>query len=51
MWEAPHLGALVWHKSRRKGPPPTGWEIQTLMLNHWELGGVTDGTFHVQVAL
>jgi hypothetical protein len=51
LWEAPHLKGMVWDRARRMGPPPPRWEVETLCFSHHELGGVTDGTFHIRVAL
>lgn len=44
------LKAMVWYRGRSPRAPPAGWSIQTITLQHSELGGVTNGRHHVRIA-
>ena len=50
IWSNPGVKLVVWDRGPKPfSTPPVGWRVQTLSFRHPELGGVTDGVFHVRV--
>ena len=50
VWSAAGVKLVVWSRGPSNVRLPVGWTLQSLTVQHSELGGVTDGVFHVRVA-
>jgi len=50
VWSAAGVKLVVWSRGPSNVRLPVGWTLHSLTVQHSELGGVTDGVFHVRVA-
>jgi hypothetical protein len=50
VWSAKGVKLVVWSQGPSNIRFPVGWILQSLSVQHSELGGVTDGVFHIRVA-
>jgi hypothetical protein len=51
VWTMPQLTAVVWTKGHWAARVLDGWQVNTEMFAHPDLGGVTTGRFLVHMAL
>ena len=50
VWTAESVKAVVWFQGRKRHDEEDDWRCEVHKLSHHELGGVTDGVFHVMIA-